>query len=281
MNGILVVNKDKNLTSRDVVNHLCKIFNTKKIGHTGTLDPIATGVLIVCIGKYTKLVDYLTSKDKEYLASFKLGIKTDTLDITGNILDEKAIIINENKIKDIINNFPKSYLQEVPNYSAVKIKGKKLYEYARTNIEVVLPKRTVNIYNLELLHIKDNIITIKTKVSKGTYIRSLIRDIGTMYGEDATMLSLERTKQGEFDIKYSYTLEAIKSNNYKFIPLAEVFKNLEIRELKEAELMKIKNGVKITKDFKDYLLFTYQNEYIALYFEDKKDLNKAKPLIIF
>lgn len=281
MNGILVVNKDKNLTSRDVVNHLCKIFNTKKIGHTGTLDPIATGVLIVCIGKYTKLVDYLTSKDKEYLASFKLGIKTDTLDITGNILDEKTIIINENKIKDIINNFPKSYLQEVPNYSAVKIKGKKLYEYARTNIEVVLPKRTVNIYNLELLHIKDNIITIKTKVSKGTYIRSLIRDIGTMYGEDATMLSLERTKQGEFDIKYSYTLEAIKSNNYKFIPLTEVFKNLEIRELKEAELMKIKNGVKITKDFKDYLLFTYQNEYIALYFEDKKDLNKAKPLIIF
>lgn len=281
MNGILVVNKDKNLTSRDVVNHLCKIFNTKKIGHTGTLDPIATGVLIVCIGKYTKLVDYLTSKDKEYLASFKLGIKTDTLDITGNILDEKAIIINENKIKDIINNFPKSYLQEVPNYSAVKIKGKKLYEYARTNIEVVLPKRTVNIYNLELLHIKDNIITIKTKVSKGTYIRSLIRDIGTMYGEDATMLSLERTKQGEFDIKNSYALEAIKSNNYKFIPLTEVFKNLEIRELKEAELMKIKNGVKITKDFKDYLLFTYQNEYIALYFEDKKDLNKAKPLIIF
>lgn len=281
MNGILVVNKDKNLTSRDVVNHLCKIFNTKKIGHTGTLDPIATGVLIVCIGKYTKLVDYLTSKDKEYLASFKLGIKTDTLDITGNILDEKTIIINENKIKDIINSFPKSYLQEVPNYSAVKIKGKKLYEYARTNIEVVLPKRAVNIYNLELLHIKDNIITIKTKVSKGTYIRSLIRDIGTMYGEDATMLSLERTKQGEFDIKYSYTLEAIKSNNYKFIPLTEVFKNLEIRELKEAELMKIKNGVKITKDFKDYLLFTYQNEYIALYFEDKKDLNKAKPLIIF
>lgn len=281
MNGILVINKEKNFTSRDIVNILCKNFNTRKIGHTGTLDPIATGVLIICIGKYTKLVDYLTSKDKEYIASFKLGIKTDTLDITGNIIEEKEVIVDENKIQKIINNFPKTYLQEVPNYSAIKIKGKKLYEYARNNIKIILPKREVNIYNIELLSVKEDIVTIKTKVSKGTYIRSLIKDIGDLYGENATMISLERTKQGEFDIKNAYTLDNIKNNKFKFISLQEIFKDLEIREISLELVVKIKNGIKINKDFKNYLLFTYHNEEIALYTEDKKDLSKAKPLIIF
>lgn len=131
MNGILLVNKPTNFTSRDVVNKLSKILHTKKIGHTGTLDPIATGVLVICIGESTKLCELLTSEYKEYIATIKLGIKTDTLDITGNITEEKDFNINENQIKEVLNSFLGKSVQTTPIYSAVKINGKKLYEYAR------------------------------------------------------------------------------------------------------------------------------------------------------
>ena len=130
MNGILVVNKEKDYTSRDVVNEVCKIFNTKKVGHTGTLDPLATGVLILTIGRYTKLSNLIMSDDKEYIATVRVGIKTDTLDITGNVLEEKDSTVPDN-IEDILKSFEKTYMQEVPIHSAVKVNGKKLYEYAR------------------------------------------------------------------------------------------------------------------------------------------------------
>ena len=151
MNEILVVNKDKDMTSRDVVNILNKKFNTKKIGHTGTLDPIATGVLVVCIGKYTKLVDLLTSQNKEYIAEIKLGIKTDTGDITGNILDKKDYDVDEDKIKNVLNSILGKQIQTPPIYSAIKVNGKKLYEYARNNESVEIPKREIEIYSTELI----------------------------------------------------------------------------------------------------------------------------------
>ena len=147
MNGILVVNKPAGYTSRDVVNLLNKTFETKKIGHTGTLDPLATGVLVVCLGKYTKLVDKITCYDKEYIATCILGIETDTLDNTGKILNTMQTHITKNQIETTLNKFIGSYEQEVPKYSAIKINGKKLYEYARENIEVKLPKRNVIINN--------------------------------------------------------------------------------------------------------------------------------------
>lgn len=131
MDGILVINKPKDVTSRDVVNKVCKILNTKKVGHTGTLDPIATGVLVVCVGKATKLVEVLTSNDKEYIATVKLGVLTDTLDIDGNIIKEEKVSILKEELIKVLNFFVGSYEQEVPIYSAVKINGKKLYEYAR------------------------------------------------------------------------------------------------------------------------------------------------------
>ena len=149
MNGIIVVNKESDYTSRDVINILNKTFNTKKIGHTGTLDPLATGVLVVCVGKYTKLVDKLTSYDKEYIATIKLGIKTDTLDITGNVLEENYNInLNEQEVINILNSFLGSSIQEVPKYAAVKVNGKKLYEYARNNEEINLPKREIQISDI-------------------------------------------------------------------------------------------------------------------------------------
>ena len=151
MNGVLFVNKPEGLTSRDVVNQISRIYGTKKVGHTGTLDPMATGVLIVCLGSYTKLVNLLTSSYKEYIADMKFGVKTDTGDVIGNVLETKEVNVSYDELKCVIDTFPKEYIQTVPKYSAVKVNGKKLYEYAREGKEVELPKRQVFIEELELL----------------------------------------------------------------------------------------------------------------------------------
>lgn len=280
MNGLIVINKPQNLTSRDVVNILNKKLNTKKIGHTGTLDPLATGVLVCLVGKYTKLVNLITAYDKEYIAQIKLGIKTDTLDITGNIIEENNNInITKEQILEVFKNFPKTYDQEVPIYSAKKVRGKKLYEYARSNIHITLPKTTVNIYSLELLDYTNNIITFKTTVSKGTYIRSLIKDICLKLNTIGTMNSLIRTKQGNFSITNSYTLEDINNNNYHLLNIKE-FLNYPVIELPNLILNKVLNGNSIPNTFniKDYVIFTYQNKEIAIYKLNKKDL---KPYIMF
>lgn len=279
MNKLLIVNKEKNLTSRDVVNELTKIFNTKKIGHTGTLDPIATGVLVCLFGKYTKLVDLLTSLDKEYIAEIKLGIKTDTGDITGNIIENKSFNITEGSIIKVFEEFPKKYEQIVPKYSAVKINGKKLYEYARNNIEIELPKREVSIFSLELIRFDKDIIKFKAHVSKGTYIRSLIEDICEKLGTIGTMNNLIRTKQGNFDIKDSFTLDDINNGNFKFQNIHEFLKypSIEIND----ELIKIiKNGGRIRNiyNIEDKVIFTYQGENIAIYETNNETL---KPYIMF
>lgn len=278
MDALLVVNKPQGLTSRDVVNTLNHIFSTKKIGHTGTLDPLATGVLICLIGKYTKLVNLITSYDKEYIAEIKLGTKTDTGDITGNIIAEEETKLTLEKIKQVFDGFPQVYAQEVPAYSAVKINGKKLYEYARSSMQIDLPKREVHIYSLELISFQDNIITFKTKVSKGTYIRSLIQDLCTNLNTIGTMNSLIRTKQGNFDISNSYTLEDIKSGNFKLLNIKE-FLNYPTIELPSNLIKQISNGSSIPNLFniKDKVIFTYQNKDIAIYQVKEKDL---KPLIM-
>ena len=279
MDKLLVVNKEKNLTSRDIVNNLTKIFNTKKIGHTGTLDPLATGVLVCLFGKYTKLVDLLTSLDKEYIAEIKLGIKTDTGDITGSIIENKSFNITKDNIIKVFEKFPQKYEQTVPKYSAVKINGKKLYEYARNNIEIELPKREVSIFSLELIDYEKDIIKFKTHVSKGTYIRSLIEDICEKLGTIGTMNNLIRTKQGGFDIEDSFILDDIKNGNFKFQNIHEFLKypSIEIND----ELIKIiKNGGRIKNIYnvQDKVIFTYQGEDIAIYETNNETL---KPYIMF
>lgn len=278
MQGAIIVNKAPDMTSRDVINILNKKFNTKSIGHTGTLDPIAEGVLVCLIGKYTKLTDILINHDKEYIASFKLGILTDTLDITGKILKEEKINLTKEEIQKTILSFKGTYNQEVPIYSAVKINGKKLYEYARNNEEIILPKREVNIYDIELLNIDNDIITIKTKVSKGTYIRSLIRDIGLKLNTNATMTKLIRTKLGKFTIEESYTLEDIQNDNYKLLSLEDLI-NLDTININEEMLFKIKNGQIIDYQTNKYILYKYNNQDIALYKPYQN--NKIKPFIMF
>lgn len=273
MEALLVVNKAKNKTSRDVVNELNHIFSTKRVGHTGTLDPLATGVLVCLIGKYTKLVNLVTSYDKEYIATIKLGIKTDTGDITGKVLEEKKFNVDEEKIKEVFKNFPKTYMQEVPIYSAVKINGKKLYEYARAGQQVVLPKRKVHIYSLELLDFHDDIIKFKTRVSKGTYIRALIEDVCNKLDTVGTMDSLVRIKQGNFSISNAYTIEEIKNGDCKLLNIKE-FLDYPVIEVPYEYIKTIVNGgfIPNTMGIKDKVIFTYKNKDIAIYEAKEKDL---------
>ncbi len=263
---ILSVYKESNMTSRDVCNIIGKHFKTKKVGHTGTLDPLARGLLIVCTNKDTKLVDILTAKKKEYIATIKLGIKTDTLDITGNIIERSNYNFTKEELLRVLNSFLGKSKQQVPIYSAIKIKGKKLYEYARNNIEVELPVRDIEIYNIELLEYKDDLITFKVEVSKGTYIRSLIADICSKLGTVGVMQSLLRTKQGDFKVEDANKIEDILNDKYTVISYDTVFKNYPIVNLKEMEYQKVLNGVKMDFAFKDDIIaLKYNNLYVALY----------------
>lgn len=263
---IINVCKEKNMTSRDVVNIISKHLHTKKVGHTGTLDPLATGVLIVCTNHDTKLVDILTSKNKEYIATMRLGIQTDTGDITGNIIKRATYKVTKDQIIKVLNNFLGSSTQTVPIYSAVKINGKKLYEYARNGEEVTLPTREINISSIELLDYHDDLIKFKVTVSKGTYIRSLIEDIGKTLQTVATMEDLVRTKQGNCKIEDSYTLEDIKNDNYKPIPLNIVLKDYHTYNLNATEYFKVKNGSKMLLNIDDKIVtLLYNNKPIALY----------------
>lgn len=287
MDNIIVVNKDKDYTSRDVVNVIGKIFNTKKVGHTGTLDPLATGVLIVCMNKALKVVDLITASDKEYIAKVVLGIDTDTLDITGNIINECRTNVNVDMVKSVLNSFVGKSIQEVPKYSAVKVNGKKLYEYARNGIDVELPKREIQIFDIELISDIDIIdghqeFSFRVKVSKGTYIRSLIRDIGVKLGCFACMKELTRTKQGKFSIDKSYTLNDIKNGNYKLLNIKDVI-DIEKVVVSDDMLFKIKNGMILDKFFisdKALILDNNGNE-IGIYKTYDKDSKKVKPDKIF
>lgn len=283
MDGILLINKEKDYTSRDVVNIVSKELKTKKVGHTGTLDPLATGVLVICVGSSTKLVEYLTSTYKEYEAEIILGIKTDTGDITGNVLKEEDIKITKEQIEKVLLEMTKEYEQTVPIYSAVKINGKKLYEYARNNEKIELPKRLVDIKELELISdvTYDNdktIFKIRTLVSKGTFIRSLIEDIASSLNTIGTMKNLNRTKQGHFNLEDCYTLEDIKNNNYKFITKEEALKDFYSVEVDEYLENKIKNGCILENRYeKDLILFKKNGKILAAYKKYQKDEGKIKP----
>ena len=282
MNGILIVNKPLDFTSRDVVNKVGGILKTKKIGHTGTLDPIATGVLVLCVGNTTKLCEVLTSEYKEYIATIKLGFKTDTLDITGNTLETKEYNVNEKQIKEVLNSFLGKSTQTTPIYSAVKVNGKKLYEYAREGKEIELPKREINITNIELLSYKNDEIVFKTTVSKGTYIRALIDDICKKLNTVGTMSSLIRTKQGIFNIEESFTITDIEKANYKLISLEEALKTFEQITINDNLYNAVKNGAIINKIFKDdKACLIYNNKIVVIYKTYDKDESKAKPFKMF
>ena len=265
MNEIILINKPKGYTSRDIVNIVSKELNTKKVGHFGTLDPLAEGLLLIGTEKYTKLGNFLENDTKEYIAEVKIGISTDTYDITGKILkEEKNVSIDKEKLIKVLNSFKKTYNQEVPIYSATKIKGKKLYEYARENKEVQLPKKEVTIYDIKLLKIDQDTFTFKALVSKGTYIRSLINDISKKLNIPLCMNNLKRTKQDKFSLDDANNLEDIKNKTYKSLNIKDVIDVEEIEIPKELE-KKIINGNKIDKYKDKKVLFTKDKKEYVLY----------------
>ena len=277
--GILVINKPSGYTSRDIVNIVSNKLGTKKVGHTGTLDKSATGVLVLLIGKYTKLTDYLVSTKKEYDVTFRLGYETDTLDLSGNIIKTSDRICTNEEIEKTVKSFKGSYMQEPPIYSAIHVNGKRLYKYATEKKSVNIPKRLVNIYEIGNIIIDGSDVKTSFTVSKGTYIRSLVRDIGNKLGTYATMTSLNRLSQGMFGLDISFTLDNIKNNNYKILTVFDIFPKEYFVNINEEKCKEIKNGVKQKLDIKsDIVGFIYKNELVAIY---KRDDDYYKMLLKF
>ena len=284
MNGIVIVDKPKGYTSRDIVNIVGSILDTKKIGHAGTLDPIATGVLVLAIGNGLKILEFINERDKEYIATVKMGISTDTLDISGNVLTKiESYYVDLEKINKALNSFKGRYEQTVPLYSSVKVGGQRLYKYARENKSVELPKRMVEIYDIELLSSNHDEFTFRTVVSKGTYIRSLIRDIGEKIDIPCTMKELRRTKQGDFSIEYANTMDDIENGNISFVSLEKALNELKIIEVDDYLEKRISNGSILENRYdEDKIAFKNKdNEIIAIYEVYEKDKNKIKPLKVF
>ena len=275
LNGIIVINKPKNYTSHDVVAKVKKILKLKKVGHTGTLDPNATGVLPLLLNSGTKLSKYLINHDKEYEVTLKLGIKTDTLDSEGKILEERkvdtAILENTENIKKVLNSFVGKQEQIPPIYSAIKVNGKKLYEYARSGEKIEVQARQIEIYNIELekVDIEKQEIVFKVECSKGTYIRSLCEDIATRLGTIGYMKELNRTRVGSFGIEDSITLEELeKCENIKLkvLTMEELLKQKEKIILNKKQLELFLNGVKLDNDNQDglYRIYNQDKQFIGI-----------------
>lgn len=281
MDGIILINKEKNYTSHDVANIAKKVFNTK-VGHTGTLDPNATGLLPLLIGEGTKLSFYLINHDKEYEVVLKLGVKTDTADSEGNVIEKQKVdsrLLNKDFVEKILKEFIGKQNQIPPIYSAIKVNGKKLYEYARKKQKVEIKPRSIEIYNIELKNIdnKNNLIYFTVSCSKGTYIRSLCEDIAEKMGTVGYMLELNRTKVGIFNIEDSIKVDDLiynKDNKQKLISylisIEDIIECLYGKEnkisLDNKKLKLFLNGVKLRYNLKDsiYRIYDKENNFIGI-----------------
>ena len=257
--GILIINKPQGITSFDVVAKCRKALQTKKVGHTGTLDPLATGVLVVCVGKATKLVELLTCDDKIYEAEMKFGIKTDTGDITGKVLQEENVNVSKEKLDEVLKTFIGKQKQVPPMYSAIKKDGIKLYELARKGIEIEREARDIEIFDISDVCLEGNILKYKAHVSKGTYIRVLCEDIAEKLGTCGTMTKLNRVKSGRFSIDETCEIEEI--SNDKIVSMEKLFDN---KITIEKDLDKLLNGMKLRAEKPDGIYNLYTNEYIGI-----------------
>jgi tRNA pseudouridine55 synthase len=271
MDGIIVINKEKGCTSHDIVYKIRKMFNTK-VGHTGTLDPNATGVLPILLGKGTKISKYLIEHDKEYEVVLQLGVKTTTADEEGEIIEEKEVLkesLEQLEIERILKSFIGKIKQMPPKYSAIKVNGRKLYEYARKGQEVEIKPREVEIYNIEITNIQKEKKQIEFKVScsKGTYIRTLCEDIAEKMRTVGYMKELKRTKVGDFNIEQAITLGQLQEKeNIKIITIEEMFKDKEEIILEDSKITLLLNGVKMNmkKPNGIYRIYNKQNKFIGL-----------------
>jgi len=278
MNGVIVVNKPTGMTSQDVVTRIKKEFKIKSVGHAGTLDPLATGVLPILISKGTRISKYLIDHDKEYIATLKLGQQTDTGDITGEVIEEREVpskALDEENIKDILEAFKGKQAQIPPMYSAIKIDGRKLYEYARMGETVEVKPREIKIYNIELLNIdfEAKEIVYKVHCSKGTYIRTLCEDIARELGTVGTMSALVRTKAGDFCLEDSVELDKLSTLSPEeieakhLIDVESAFKSNGAITLKtDNELRLFINGMMLVrkKENNVYRIYDKNNKFIGL-----------------
>lgn len=270
MNGILVVNKPQGYTSHDVVNVLRRALQTKKVGHCGTLDPDATGVLVVCVNKATKLVPFLTSNKKEYIATLSLGVATDTYDASGAVLETKEYKpISDNDIKKAVASFIGKQFQKPPIYSSIKVNGRKLYEYARNGESVEIPVREVEVFSIEIISIKNNCITFKALCSKGTYMRSLCVDIANKLGYPGHMSMLERTASGNFHITNSYTLEQIQQGEFTMLSIEEALQVFPKYIIDDETI--VYHGKVIPSDIQEeVVVYNKEGKALAIYGPGKK-----------
>lgn len=274
--GIILVNKRKDWTSRDVVNKACRLLNTKKIGHCGTLDPFATGILILGVNKGTKILQFLENGRKKYIAKLKLGLLTETLDITGKEVENVPFETYEkSKIIEVLQSFLGKSMQLTPKYSARKVDGKKLYEYARQRIEIEDIYREIEVFNIGLIEYKDNCITFLAEVSKGTYIRQLGLDIAKKLGTAGILEELERISVGNFTLDQAIDVEEITydkiydyNKSLDFMPIVTV----------NGELLKmVSNGmtIRLNSNEEIVLIKNDKNENLAVYQKYKNGLYKS------
>ena len=276
MNGVLNIFKPKGMSSFDVVRVVKKVAKTGKVGHTGTLDPEATGVLPVCIGRATKIIDYIMNSEKVYEVTFKLGIRTTTYDLEGEVLEEKDTShLSDDNILAVIKEFIGEYSQVPPMYSALKQNGVRLYELARKGIEVEREGRLINIYNIEDIKINNPYVSMKVTCSKGTYIRSLCYDIGEKLGVFATMTELNRAKTSVFEQSKSININDLTEENIEhyIVTMEDALSKYEAITVHGKYVKLLVNGVRVadnrfTKDkiINDrlYRVYDENNNFIGL-----------------
>lgn len=275
--GILLVNKPKGLTSYEVVHQVKKTLNTKKVGHSGTLDPLATGLLVIGVNQGTKLLPLLPNNQKTYIAKVLIGAKTDTYDITGEVIATKEEVMpKKDDITKVLTSFLGESTQIPPIYSAKKVNGKKAYELARKGVEVELKPQTININEIELLEVDNKEFSFKVSVSKGTYIRSLIQDICEQLQIIGTMSELQRVSTDGFNLN-----QAIEIDNINYDKLIKIDNYLQDNyKVKQTSSKNIKNGgkIKIENDEFPILFVDEENQVIGLY--DKYQEDFAKPILM-
>lgn len=265
MDGILLINKPAGYTSHDIVCIVRKKLHTKKVGHCGTLDPDATGVLVVCVNKATKAIQFLMSDTKFYRATLSLGKSTDTYDASGKVLEEKEVgALSENQVIDVLNSFMGKSKQKPPIYSAIKVNGKKLYEYARNGEEVEIKERNIEIMMIKMISFSNNEIVFDVKCSKGTYIRSLCVDIAQKLGYPGHMSHLERRQAGHFSIEDCITLEQLEKGDYTLHSIEEALGDYPKLKLKDPTI--VYHGKQIKSNLTGKIaIYDNHNKILAIY----------------
>ena len=275
MNGILLVNKPQGITSFKLVEKVRRMLGNEKAGHTGTLDPLASGLMMLTIGKATKILPYIVSHTKEYVAVLKLGFSTDTLDVTGTVTAEKEIVpIDKAQVEKVLKEFLGKSQQLPPMYSAKKVNGRKLYEYARNNVEIERKPADIEIFEIELISIDDDEIRFRTLCSAGTYIRTLCQEIAYKLNNEGCMKELIRSKIDRYSLEDSYTLDDIEKGNYALLDSYEVLNDYQYVEMED--LTDVLNGKPLRLERSDDVVFITNDYRIIAAYQKDGDVYRCK-----